>query len=179
MLITSANIILEGCDCVGKSTLAKLLQRMNPSLKITHYAAPASKESAQRDYEHAVDLLNMSSGHIFDRCMLGECVYGPVYRNYYPVYMRDLEKKLEPHTVLFLIQADAGEVEKRFDGKFIAKNDIPRLLTLFRSEFHQSKYTNKFIIDTTFQSPEASADLIQKIITDLPLHCISSDRTYS
>lgn len=154
------NIILEGCDCTGKTTLQKaLLDRLKGS-KEAHMKAPKSKEGALHEYKNWVEVLNLETGWILDRGFLGECVYAPLMRNYYPEYMRDLERELYYHNVLILVVADPTVVQERFDGKFIKKKDIPHVLHRFWCEWAASNYIAKMVVDTTNQSADELAEAI-------------------
>lgn len=154
------NIILEGCDCTGKTTLQKALADRLKRSKTAHMKAPKSKEAAQYEYKNWVEVLNSETGWILDRGMLGECVYAPLMRNYYPEYMRSLENELYYHTILVLVVAEPSIVADRFDGEFIKKKDIPYILHRFWCEWADSNYVVKIVADTSHQTADELAERI-------------------
>lgn len=157
------NIILEGCDCVGKTSLQQALMDRSKKAKIAHMKAPKTKEAAKHEYRNWVDTLNSETGWILDRGLLGECVYAPLMRGYYPEYMRKLEETIRPHTVLVLVTAEPDIVADRFDGKFIKKKDIPYILHRFWCEWADSNYVVKIVADTSHQTAD---ELAEKIIAE-------------
>lgn len=156
------NIILEGCDCVGKTTIANTLMQMRDFQKIK-VSAPKDFEDGRQQYEALVACMNSERSLIFDRSMFGERVYGPIYRGYYPHYLDRLEPSIEPHNFLFLVKADAPEVIERFDGKFIKASDIGRILSSFEWEFGRCGWRSRFIVDTTKDTQLETAHKIIKI----------------
>lgn len=146
------NVILEGCDCVGKTSVADLFRRLQRA-EVVHMGPPESKESAKAAYEELVIKLNARTSLVMDRGPLGECVYGPIKRGYYPEYMRDLEKQVKPHTFLVLLSASEETVKKRFDGKHITEAEIPVVLESFWKEFNASNYARKFFVYTDNHYP--------------------------
>ncbi len=158
------NILLEGTDCVGKSSIVKELTQFYELTRTYHFQNPKDKEDGKRQYEEAVKLMNSNSGLIFDRAFLGEAVYAPVFRNYYPEYLRNLEEKIQPHNYLFVITAREEKIKERFDGKFINLKQIPIISNAFLEEFNLCKMKNKFIIDTSDISAEEAAKKIISIL---------------
>lgn len=154
------NLILEGCDCTGKTSLVTALADRLPGCKTAHMKAPKTKEGAKQEYEHWVGELNKNTGWVLDRGLLGECVYAPLMRGYYPDYMRGLEKELRSRTVLVLVVAEPAVVTKRFDGEFISSAQIPYVLHRFWCEFVDSNYLVKIVADTTYMSADELADHI-------------------
>jgi thymidylate kinase len=155
------NIILEGCDCVGKTSIATALMKLDPRLQLTKCNAPKDMQSGREEYERIVERLNSEDFLLFDRALLGECVYAPLFRGYYPEYMRELETRVSDNTCIFLITAEPIVAQHRFDGEFISVNQIPEIIDEFRSELHSSNYQNKYVIDTTNKTPmQAAIDIV-------------------
>ena len=165
------NIILEGCDCVGKSSIFdKIMHRGLLGEKMIGFQCknrmpPKSYEDGKQLNEEILHLSNKFDGIVFDRHILSEKVYAPILRNYYPDYISKLEKQLKPHNYLFLITADLEVVRNRFDGKEITLELIPRILKDYKRNFHNCYYPNKIIIDTTnitsFQALEKIEETIK------------------
>jgi len=164
------NIILEGCDKTGKTTLAKMCCQYF-KLEYKHFAAPPkdlSKDAqiAYQKAEYAIETLMLPyQNACYDRFLIGEAVYSPIYRGYCPDYIHVFEKAFPPEdTFLFLIYADPKIVADRFDGKFIKKEHIPKILKSFQEQFRKSKIKNKFAIDTTIESPKESFNTIMTYV---------------
>ena len=162
------NIIIDGCDCVGKSSLFKYILRhgvLNNRFIGQHYSAPKSMEHGRRQYIAGVKILNRIRGIVFDRFMLGERVYAPIMRGYSPTYMNELERKLKSHNFLFLlICGDIEVLKERFDGKFIKESQLLTVQNKYIEEFAKSEYENKFIIDTSKMTVEEEYDFIVETI---------------
>lgn len=70
-------IVLEGCDCAGKTTLAKHLCR-ELQAEYVHFSKPKGK--AGHEYMYFLCQANINKNYVVDRFMLGEQVYGPLFR---------------------------------------------------------------------------------------------------
>lgn len=162
------NIILEGCDGVGKSSIFEELMHRGlfgkRMLGIKHPMPPKTFEEAKELNDELLRESNQFTGLVFDRHILSERVYAPIMRGYYPNYITNLEKQLKPHNILFLIIADLEVVEKRFDGKGITLELIPKILRYYRTYFHLCSYPRRFIINTTNITPYQA---LQRIEADL------------
>lgn len=151
------NIILEGCDCTGKTILANELITHFKDYNIVHIGAPKGLDEFRETATGLVNKLNNEQGLIFDRALLGECVYGPIKRGYYPDYMRELEKTIKDHNILVLVTADEQIIQDRFDGKFLTREEIPIVLNKFDEEFNKANYQQKIKVDTTYNSSKQIA----------------------
>lgn len=157
------NIILEGCDCVGKTSIFEeimhrgLFGERMIGIQHTNKMPPESYEDGKKLNEELLSESNNFDGIVFDRHILSERIYGWIIRNYlnpvYPNYIDDLEKQLKSHNVLFLITAKLDTVKKRFDGQGIPFDKIPAILHGYIFHFERCFYPYKFIIDTTKISP--------------------------
>ncbi|WP_327359544.1 hypothetical protein [Streptomyces sp. NBC_01304] len=71
-------VVIEGCDGVGKSTLAQLL--------VTQHGFDAVHSPRTPDHQDLMsryrDLLARPGRLVLDRCFVSELVYGPLYRGY-------------------------------------------------------------------------------------------------
>jgi len=159
------NILIEGCDCVGKSTVITELLKLD-DFTVEHNAAGKSKLETKQLYEQKTINLQHTNNHIMDRLFLSECVYGQLYRNYYPNYIRQLELKL-PNVVLILITADTNVIIDRFDNKNIDIKDIDDIKIKFLEEFNRSNYRYKFVIDSSVLSPKQIANIIYNLIKEI------------
>lgn len=155
------NVILEGCDCVGKTSIADLFVR--DGFNRLKCSAPKDKFDAIEQYARTARELQTSKGNVLDRFMLGECVYGPVMRGYDTgSVIHEMEKHLPEDTLLVLVYAEPDTVKKRFDGVFITEDQIPEILDRFKDEWIDSQVPNKILVDTTHKTPEeAYADIVK------------------
>ena len=110
-------IIMEGIDCVGKTTqiirLQRALERDGGAVFVIHCESVKSfdKDEAKIDYKSKIKwvsqkryagMLKIAAQYandpdvhvIFDRAHLGEHVYSPIYREYDGSYVFDFEKML-------------------------------------------------------------------------------------
>lgn len=152
------NVVLEGVDCSGKTAIAKALVKMSPTFdKIVHFSNPKDLEDGQVQYMAMAARLNSETKLVLDRAQIGERVYAPKYRGYYPLYMNELDETIPKETLFVLVVADVKEIERRFDGKFIDKEDIDELQKTFFAEFSDSPLKSKMVLDTTHITPEQAA----------------------
>ena len=164
------NIILEGCDGVGKSSIFEELMHNGLfgdrmiGIQYKYRMPPKSYEDGKELNEELLRQSNKFEGLVFDRHILSERVYAPILRNYIAIYTHELEKQLKPHNYLFLITAELKTVENRFDGKDISLNLISRVLDGYQFHFYRCKYPNKYIIDTTNITPFQALEKIEELI---------------
>ncbi|GAA3762076.1 hypothetical protein [Salinactinospora qingdaonensis] len=71
-------IILEGCDGVGKSTLARRIAHMHGH-RILHSGVSPEGTDLVIHYTHAIQALEHS---VMDRSFISELVYGPLFRGH-------------------------------------------------------------------------------------------------
>jgi len=118
-------IIIEGPDNLGKTTLAAFLKEalVDESPVITHSGPPKGNgEDALKAQCHVLEV-TMKSFHdglgleTWDRSVIGECVYGPLYRqynhDYYWVKLKELLGRV-PHRLFTIVLYTNGEVYRRF-----------------------------------------------------------------
>lgn len=102
------NIIIEGPDGAGKTTLAnQLAEALN--LQIVHFVAPTDDSSQFEMYRNFfIDAKNV----ILDRAWYSDMVYGPIFRGKAEIRsdsMRELERGAED-TILIYCTGDIGEM---------------------------------------------------------------------
>jgi len=92
--------VIEGLDGSGKSSLIKQLSKLT-GYNIHHFDKPKGNNNfdkyyyQQGQFEMMFDLLNKvkDPSIILDRSHIGEYIYGPEFRDLYPDYLSDLEKR--------------------------------------------------------------------------------------
>lgn len=144
------NILLEGVDGTGKSTLANALRDLYPTARIEHRGPPERPEDELAQAAEDLVMLNNERAVIMDRTQfLSARVYAPVFRGYDPTEeVMLLEGKLAPHNILVLLDATVPTLEARYDGIFIEKRQIPELRRRYLAAFDASPVRNKLRLAT-------------------------------
>ena len=158
------NIILEGCDGVGKTTVAQILRnRLNMAIYSPN--RPQHKMEGRKQALYLINMMRHSSGLIFDRSHLSEFVYAPLYRNYDARYILDFE--IPSNTYAFILTAITDDLIERFDGEFINTSDIANISAGYFDIFWLSKNPRVRTVSTSGATPEEVADIIIKSLGDL------------
>lgn len=156
-------LIIEGLDNVGKDTLINSLIEQYPNSKMVHWGYPQGNTNEEktayqemsfgyymREYSflkarNKLDLL------IWNRSHIGECVYGPMYRESDSQWIYDLEKEFlvnSSEVYLVYLHGDIEFLLKNDDGESFT-TDINKKLheqKLFNEAVNQSQITNKLKI---------------------------------
>lgn len=156
------NIMVEGVDCVGKTTFINLFVERNPQYKIIKMKNPKNYEDGKEKNLKAFQMLNNESGLIFDRGILGECVYSPIKRRYYPEYVRMLEQSIKGYNVLLLLTADPKKIIERFDNVFLTVEEIPLVIDAFNREFEASLFPIKIRINVDGKTPLEIVNIVEE-----------------
>ena len=109
----TANIVLEGLDRSGKSTLAAQLSRYGYSIRHAPYVS--DHVSIEQHYRDLID--GVSTSTVFDRTFISEMVYGPVLRRLsripYEVCIELFQTLKEKGFVIIYVREDLEEVRRR------------------------------------------------------------------
>lgn len=163
--IGGVNLLIEGCDGVGKSAVIKeLLLTGHFYASIKDSSPPKNKGQGKWRYKMELKLMNKCRGFIYDRTLLSERVYAPLLRNYYPDYMGKLERKIKRHNYLILMFAKPEIVIQRYDGKVLTPEQILYVLKQYLIEYKKSKYPNKILIDSSEMTPFELSKLIIRLV---------------
>ncbi len=177
------NIIIEGLDNTGKSTLIDNLVKHFNHLTIhkIHYGSTGlppeeTKTHAKKLFREFFILLNMANSFgdscfIADRSHLGEMVYGPKYRNYSGDYVLDIEQEFVNNAFwkdLFLITLvdEPQNLIDRDDGLSISvkTEDIEYEKAAFERAHNLSNIENKLFININNKTIEEVFDEVVKFI---------------
>lgn len=180
------NIIVEGLDSSGKSTLIKSLQsylynleKIYPTQTLYYYnfKVPADKIlQVSRMHYHAGFKTLIKSYHedkhhlLLDRFHLGEYVYAEKYRGYDGSYVfydeLDFVEKLKDNTLLVLLYDTAENLIARDDGESLSVNidDKNEEIQRFLQAFELTKLSNKTKININNKSLE---DVYNLVITEV------------
>lgn len=158
-------LIFESPDNCGKDTQIKLIQKylIDKPQYILYYSN--IQEISNKEHEiYSKKLYNDSfklikklykNKHlIFNRFLIGEYVYSPIYRNYSGEYIFDIEKKYKNklfwNDIYLILFTDLPEnIINRDDGKSLSidLNTKQKEIKLFLEAFNKSSIKNKLHID--------------------------------
>ena len=167
------NIILEGCDCVGKTTLAQfLVDYDNYSIFKFNIPRGETKEQqeafAKQSYYNELDRIKQSNSLVYDRFYLGEFIYAPLLRGYTPQYQHDLENKLNSNKIILaVLTADVSKIKERFDHKVLKPEQLDYVNTQYIKKFNESRIFNKILLDTTHSTPEHTYAQLKRFMLDV------------
>ncbi len=172
-------IILEGCDGVGKTTLANLLiHRGYKSLHFNYDPHLSIKEKYQR-------ILSKDYGDniVLDRSFISEMVYGPLKRGYSRLSDQDFSELLQllnkrggrvvlldatPETIYNRIQKRGDADDKNMDI-----NQITSIRNLYKQILSSRQECPINIIRNDRNIPQNILTRLQ--LTELPLQCLIFD----
>ena len=121
-------LIVEGLDRCGKDTLINEFLEKYPNSKMVHWGYPQGNTNQEKtDYQKMsfeffmkefkfLDNKNELDLLIWNRAHIGECVYGPLYRESEPEWIYELEKD-------YLLKDNVYLVYLYGDTEFLLKND--------------------------------------------------------
>ena len=155
-------LIIEGTDRCGKDTLINSLSELHLNSKMVHWSYPQGQTNEEKtDYQKKsfnrfmdeFSFLDTSKQHdllIWNRSHIGECVYGPLYRNSDPEWIYELEKEylLKENVYLVYLYGDAEFLLKNDDGESFTTDINKKKLEaeLFENAVDKSLITNKIKI---------------------------------
>jgi thymidylate kinase len=153
-------LVLEGCDGVGKTTLAQRLPTHHDFTVVHSPRTPDHLDLASR-YRSIL----AQEGHLlFDRCFLSELVYGPLHRGRSRITWAEAidlaETVIMRDGLLVHLTASPAVVHQRLlarDEESLPLDDIAALITAYRRVFDTlADYAPVLTIDTgTLQLPSA------------------------
>ena len=163
-------IIIEGLDRVGKDTQIKLLQTnlVDKPCHIFHYSAIKNidnkfcKKYSKKLYNDGFKIIGKlyKNRHlIFNRFLLGETVYSPIYRKYSGDYIYKLEQKYQKkdffkEIYLITIIDDVDNLLKREDGLSFSIDPTKKQKEIdgFTDAYNRSNIVNKKLININNKS---------------------------
>ncbi len=153
-------VVLDGCDGVGKTTLAQRLSTQHGFTVVHSPRTPDHLDLAGR-YR---SILEREGNLLFDRCFLSELVYGPLNRGRTRLTWSEAidlaETVITRDGLLVHLTAPPAVVHQRLlarDGEAISLDDVTALITAYRRVFDTlADYTPVLTIDTsTLELPTA------------------------
>lgn len=159
------NLVIEGCDCVGKTTLINsIVKNCDRNFKLFHFQRPPENMAVSQVREFQKQMFFVHANYlihdndvIFDRYHIGELVYGKLYREYDIDYIDDLEKLIKEHCILICMSCNREQIDKRFDNKGMPRYDLEKVNNLFIKYCKLSKL-RKIFIDTSNNTPQQTLE---------------------
>lgn len=145
------NIILEGPDATGKTTLAEKLQKKY-GMSILH-----STSRTRNDLFYHIDLLDYRENTVFDRFHLGETIYPIIYNR--PGKLTEAEalaidkRLIDNNDILIVFTTSDMEIinerlRARGEDKYIPEMEQQNeLFTAAANKFAEHDYKNFYVID--------------------------------
>ena len=156
--------VLEGVDRVGKSSLVSGIQHKRGFHATMHFSKPIAldcyngslREYQERSFRAMFSILRDAkyTPFICDRAHLGECVYGPLYRQTDGDYVFDLEKSFDMqqnHSTRLVLLTEDFSVSRHFvdDGESFDITKREQEQEMFIAAFERSIIPDKRIICVT------------------------------
>ncbi len=172
-------VILEGCDGVGKTTLANLLiYRGYKSLHFNYDPSLSIKEKYQK-------ILSKDYGEniVLDRSFISEMVYGPLKRGYSRLSDHDFSELLQLLNKrggrVVLLDAASEVIQHRLQKRNDAsdKNMDINLITNIRNLYKQIlSYRNECRVDIIRNDREMPQNILTRLkLKEAPLQCLIFD----
>lgn len=137
-------IIIEGCDKVGKSTLAKYIEEKY-GFRYIKVSQP-KKCGPYKEYSDLLVSIKKGENVVFDRFHVGEEVYGPIYRGKSGLtqeQFQGIETSINNHNGILIYCYDRAEnIAKRFkenNETFTKEKDIENILNSYKNVLKKSK----------------------------------------
>lgn len=143
-------IVLEGCDCVGKTTFANKLAERTGFEIVKGSSFEISELGADGMFEHMMGLLDRKN-IIIDRFFYSNLVYGLLYQ--YPMMTAkqyaELTKKLNKTALVVYLHTDRLTIEERMKNRgddMIKIDEIPAILKQYKLIMTSDSFSPKTMI---------------------------------
>ena len=162
-------IVLEGCDCVGKTTFAEMLSEKTGYEIVKGSSFEISELGADGMFNHMMELLDRDN-IIIDRFFYSNLVYGELY-NYpmmSPIQYMKLTEKLNKKALVLYLQASPYVIAERMairGDDMIKVQDIGSILGTYLQDMNGIFMPKLMLsIDTTVSNFDYLTDMIKGVI---------------
>lgn len=162
-------IILEGCDCTGKTTFAEMLSQKTGFEIVKGSSFEISELGDFGMYEHMWNLLDKDN-IIIDRFLYSNLVYGSLY-NYpmmQPMQYMSLVQKLNRTSLVVYLQASQFVIAERMASRgddMIKIQDINRILDSYNANINGIFMPKAMLsLDTTNSDFNIATAMVNEII---------------
>lgn len=165
------NIVLEGCDATGKSTLAKVLSDELEMLVVQGSSFENATGTNEDLFKHFTKVSN-ARNIIFDRSIYSNYVYATLYNDYSILsdeQRAEIEKKIKNNTIVIYLSADEQTIKDRIGERgddYIKTKDIKGILELYSTAIDKAKKNGVIIkqYDTSkLTTEEIAKDIVNRI----------------
>lgn len=167
-------ILLEGCDGAGKSTMAKLLQKLTGYEIVSGSNFELAEKGADYMFEFLRELSNRQN-IIVDRSWLSNYIYARLYdkNSMTDAQFEELTRLFDEKSIMIVLTASldvlVDRINKRGDD-YIKTDEIQPILENYLKLSLQPKYitTTNVFMNTDFGIKESSVVPILKLLKDVP-----------
>lgn len=164
-------IVLEGCDCVGKTTFAKMLSDKTGYGIVRGSSFEISQLGAEGMFERMMSILDCNN-IIVDRFFYSNLVYGRLYN--YPMMTREqyeqLTEKLNKKAVVLYLHASQKVIAERMQNRgddMIKVSEIGDILEGYINEFYGIHRPKLMLsIDTSESNFNVATAMVKEIVDE-------------
>jgi thymidylate kinase len=174
--------VIEGVDGCGKSTLIRNLKKYFGSdvPVVIHSGKPPANlrtklelfDYQQKYFENLLlEVIPRLVDYwpvILDRAHIGETVYAPIYRGYYPAYIWNLEREYQKKVKnSHFILLKTNDFDLRNDGNNFDYHKLEEEQNKFIEHFENFKYSKKMVTVRSlgsFKEPEEILDEVLEVL---------------
>lgn len=156
-------IALEGCDAVGKSTLAKQLSNKLNLLVVQG----SSFENAQQDnaglFQHFIKVANVKNV-IFDRTIYSNRVYATLYNDYSilsDTQRKEIEKRIKDKTIVVHLTADTDTIINRINTRgddYVTSDKVKPIVDMYTQVMQEASDNGVTVL--TYDTSKMTTDEI-------------------
>ena len=162
-------LVLEGCDCVGKTTFAEMLAEKTGYEIVKGSSFEIAELGQDGMFEHMMNLLDRDN-IIIDRFFYSNLVYGKLYN--YPMMRTDqydmLVDKLDRKGLTLYLHAPESVIRYRMANRgddMIKADDIENILNEYIDVFYGDfRPKAKLVFDTSVINFNYATSMIKEII---------------
>ena len=163
-------IIVDGCDCTGKTTLINELSRITGFKALKGSDFNIAEQGTEKMYEFMLSLSRLNESVILDRYFISNLVYAPMYNanmlkeNHIKSIINEIKRK----SITIYLFADEDIIRNRMINRsddYININDIGEILSRYKEKIDE--YKNDITIlefDTGIYSSNEIANMVKEMI---------------
>lgn len=164
-------LILSGCDCTGKSSVAQLLLK-NFSGAQVHLIKESNTQSSEEKWKRVLSLASRipsNAWYIYDRAtILDDFVYEKLLNHQesmFEPYIKQIAALLQQCNIVYL-DAPTGIISQRLVARgdeYITGDQVAAIKKKYEEIFN-TLGVDRFIINAQKESPQEIADIILKYV---------------
>jgi len=162
-------IVLEGCDCVGKTTFAEMLADKTGFEVVKGSSFEISELGADGMFKHMIELLDREN-IIIDRFFYSNLVYGKLFN--YPMMSPEqydlLVEKLDKTALVIYLHAQSGVITHRMLNRgddMVGIRHIDSILEEYIKVFYGNfRPKQKLVLDTQYSDFNIATAMVKEFI---------------